>query len=213
MHVNGFMSTLDRIANWISRMALLNLLWMLYTLRGLIVGGVFPSTVASLGVVRKWLMGEQDIKISETFKKNYRQEFLSSNILGWVMTGIGVILYLNYQVMVASPHEVHFIIPFAFYLILLIYLLVLIWSFPLMAHYEASVFQHMLNALVIGFTKMHKSIAVLVSLFSLTYLSLEFPAAIVFFLFSLSSLIWFWFTLSVFKTLDDKKEVREIEAV
>lgn len=213
MYVNGFMSILDRIANWISRMALLNLLWMLYTLRGLIVGGVFPATVASLGVVRKWLMEEQDIKIWETFKKGYSQEFLSSNILGWVMTGIGMILFLNYQVMVASPQEVHFIIPFAFYLTILIYLFVFIWSFPLMAHYKASVLQHMINALVIGFTKMHKSIAILVSLFSILYVSLEFPAAIVFFLFSLSSLIWFWFTLSVFKSLDDKKEVSEFEAV
>lgn len=57
MHANGFVSTLDYIATWVARMALLNLLWFLYSLLGLLVAGVFPATIATLGVVEEMADG------------------------------------------------------------------------------------------------------------------------------------------------------------
>ncbi|WP_339180095.1 YesL family protein [Oceanobacillus sp. FSL W7-1293] len=202
MHANGFVSTLDYIATWVARMALLNLLWFLYSLLGLLVAGVFPATIATLGVVRKWLMGEQDIKIWKTFRKIYKQEFTSVNGLGWVLTGIGGVLFLNYKAIEAFGRELSFIVPFAFYLLLFLYMVIVIWSFPLKAHYHAGIFQHIKNALVIGITKIHISIATIIALFAVAYLSLEIPTVILFFIFSLSALIWFWFSFRIFIALD-----------
>ncbi|WP_244986989.1 YesL family protein [Oceanobacillus caeni] len=204
MYANGFVSTLDRIATWITRMALLNLLWVLYSLLGLLIAGVFPATIATLGVVRKWMMGEQDIKIWKTFRKIYKQEFTSGNGLGWVLTGIGGVLYLNYKAIQAFGGQLSFIVPFAFYLLLFLYTIIIIWSFPLKAHYHAGVFQHIKNALVIGITKIRISIATIITLFAVVYLSLEIPTLILFFIFSLSALIWFWFSFRIFITLDRK---------
>ncbi|UFT99764.1 DUF624 domain-containing protein [Radiobacillus kanasensis] len=208
MYANGFMSALDRAAIWITRMAHLNVLWLFYCLRGLVIGGFFPATVGCLSVARKWLRGEQDVKVSEQMKKGYKQEFFTSNILGWVMVLIGVVLYLNYQVMKASTADIPFLVPFFFFAMLFFYLLVLVWAFPLMAHYNGGILQHMKNAIVIGLTKLHISVAISITLFSLVYLSLEYPTIILFFLFSLGSLIWYWLASRIFQKLDQSKSIQ-----
>lgn len=202
MYANGFITSLDRIAVWITRMVLLNILWIAYTLLGLIIGGIFPATIAALGVVRKWLMGEQEIKIWESFREIYKQEFISANGLGWILSVIGAGLFLNFKIIEASQGQLNILIPFAFYLILFFYLLIVIWSFPLKAHYEAGIFRTIINALILGLTKTHISVVIIISLFAVTYLSLEVPTFILFLLFSLSALIWFWNAFRIFKRLD-----------
>lgn len=205
MSANGFVSSLDAMATWVTRMALLNFLWLLYSLRGLFVAGIFPATVAALGIARKWLMDEQEVNIRKTFKEIYRRDFGSANGLGWILTIIGGVLYMNYQAINALQGEVLFIVPFAFYLVVFFYFLIVIWSFPLTAHYNASIFQQMKNAFVIGLTKIHISIATMVSLFAIVYFSLELPTLILFFLFSIGTLIWMAYAIRVFNKFDNKK--------
>ncbi|WP_405096689.1 YesL family protein [Oceanobacillus sp. FSL H7-0719] len=202
MYANRFITSLDRIAVWITRIAFLNILWISYTLLGLIIGGIFPATIAALGVVRKWLMGDEEIKVWETFRRIYKQEFISANGLGWILSVIGAGLYLNFKIIEAFQGQLNMLIPFAFYLTLFFYLLIVVWSFPLKAHYEAGIFRTIINALILGLTKVHISVIIIISLFAITYFSLEVPAFILFLLFSLSALIWFWNAFRVFKTLD-----------
>ncbi|BDG36084.1 DUF624 domain-containing protein [Saccharococcus caldoxylosilyticus] len=47
---------LYRVCEWITRLACINILWMLFTLAGLIVFGIAPATVALFTIVRKWLV-------------------------------------------------------------------------------------------------------------------------------------------------------------
>lgn len=202
MYADGFISSLDRIAVWITRMVVLNALWILYTLAGLVAGGFFPATVAALSVVRKWVMQEQDINIRETFHQVFKREFLSANALGWILAGIGAGLYLNFLWIGTMQGQVHVIIPFAFYLILFFYSVILVWAFPLKAHYDAGVFRTLINALILGVTKVFHSIIIITSLFAAVFLSLEIPAMILFFQFSLCALIWFWFGFRVLRRLD-----------
>lgn len=208
MHVNGFITSLDRIAIWITRMVHLNILWILYTLLGLVIGGIFPATIAAFGVVRKWLMDEQDIKVWETFRVIYKQEFLSANGLGWILSVIGVGLFLNFKMIEAFQGQVNPIIPFVFYLIIFLYLLIVVWTFPLKAHYEASVLRTIINALILGLTKVHISIIILIFLFAITYLSLEIPMLILLSLFSLAVLVWFWNALRIFRVIDHNKNLQ-----
>ncbi|WP_347549139.1 YesL family protein [Pseudalkalibacillus hwajinpoensis] len=202
MNGNQIVTTLDVILHWIMRLALLNSLWLLYSLRGLIVGGVFPALVASMGVSRKWLMGDEDIKIWKTFKGIYRQEFTKANIIGWLLTVIGSLLYLNYRLLESSTSEVMFIIPFAFYLICFFYVIVFLWTFPMLAHYDATWQQHLKNAFVVGLTKIHFTLASGVVVFAICYYSLGFPGLIPFFTIGFISVGCMWLSLQVFQKLD-----------
>ena len=207
MHHIGIGTSLDRIAIWIVRIAYLNFLWFVFTIIGLIGVGVFPATIAALGITRKWLQGKQKIKMWQTFKDIYKQEFVLSNALGWILVFIGGVLYVNYRIITMSQEKFSFAILSAFCLVVFLYFLVVIWSFPLAVHYHAGIFKQLKNALVIGLSKIHISILMMVSLFSIVYLSLEFPTLILFCLFSLTCLIWIWFSLRVFQQIDNKSSI------
>ncbi|WP_226037213.1 YesL family protein [Aquibacillus saliphilus] len=196
-------TSLDLILQWIMRLAFVNVLWILFSLMGFVIGGVFPATVAALGVSRKWIMGQHDIKIWRTFKQIYRQEFIGANKLGWLLSVIGGLLYLNYRVIINSAEDIFFIIPFAFYLLLFFYIIVVIWSFPLLTHYQASIVQHIKNAIIIGLTKIHYTIVSGFVIVLTMYLSLSYPGIIPFFSFSIVSLLCMWFSMQIFSKVDN----------
>ncbi|MBS4219235.1 YesL family protein [Bacillus sp. FJAT-49711] len=197
-------STLDRLFQWIMRLAAVNGLWILFTAFGLFAGGVFPATVAALGVSRKWIMGEQELKLWKTFKQIYFQEFVGANILGWILSIVGGLLYLNYKVLADAASEILFIIPFMFYLILFFYCIILLWTFPLLVHYKATWFQHLRNALIIGLSKIHYTAASGLVIISVIFFSLEFPGMIPFFSISIAALGCMWFSLKIFQGMDNR---------
>ncbi|MDL4839035.1 YesL family protein [Aquibacillus rhizosphaerae] len=207
MNGKSIATTLDRVMQWVTRLALLNIFWILFSISGLLIVGIFPATSAALGVSRKWLTGEHDIKIWKTFKRIFREEFVSSNIIGWILTLLGGLFYLNYRVMLDAGSEIMVIIPFAFYLVIFLFLIIVLWVFPLNVHNYASIIQQFKNAFIIGIAKLHITITMMLLLFSIMFFSLDFPVLLFFFTFSLSALVWMWLSLRVFsKVLDNPKE-------
>lgn len=195
-------STLDVIFTWIVKLAILNVLWFLFSFFGLFVAGVFPATAAALGVSRKWLMGDADIKIWMTFKQIYRREFVSSNMIGWFVTILGGFLYLDYQIINGWLGQLSFMIPFLFFFVLFFYLLIAIWSFPLLVHYKAHWFEYIRNAVIIGLTKIHYTLASFLIIFTVAYCSLSFPGIIPFFSVSLGTVGCMWLALQTFEKLE-----------
>ncbi|WP_078551338.1 YesL family protein [Bacillus alkalicellulosilyticus] len=204
MNVSQIVSSLDYILRWIMQLAVINLLWFYYTLIGLFVGGVFPATVAALGLSRKIIMGEMDVEKRKTFKRIYKEEFLRANLIGWFLTAIGVVLYLNYLAIINSNEELFFVIPFTFYFILLFYLIVVIWIFPLVAHYQTSWFGYIRSAIIIGLTKIHYTLASALVISVVVYFSLDFPGIIPFFSISLIAISCMWIAMQTFGQLDQR---------
>ncbi|WP_332630766.1 YesL family protein [Halalkalibacter flavus] len=204
--MNGaqIVSSLDRILRWIVQLAVINILWFYYTLLGLFVGGVFPATLAALGLSRKLIMGNKDIKLWKTFKQIYKEEFIRSNLIGWCLTVIGGILYLNYLAIERSREELLFVIPFAFYFILFFYIIVVIWVFPLLAHYQTTWFSYIRNAVIIGLTKIHYTLASGVMVFTVIYVSLDFPGLIPFFSVSFATIGCMWLSMQTFVKIDEQ---------
>lgn len=202
---NGLVHTLDMILKWVTRITAVNLLWIIFSLIGLIVGGVFPATVASLSISRKWLIGEIDIPIWETFKDTFKREFIISNLSGWLLVIVGSILYANYKVLLTMSGKFLLISTFAFYLLLLFYFLLVIWIFPLISHYNGTMMQHIKNAIILGLGKIHISLASLLWLFLVAYFSLKLPSSLLFVSVAIGSLGWAWISLRTFNVLDQKK--------
>jgi len=204
MNGKQIVSSLDFVLQWITRLATINILWFIFSLRGFLVGGIFPATVAVLGVSRKLIMADTEVKIMSAFKQIYRQEFKNANILGWLLSVIGGLLYLNFKVIAESSGEILFVIPFAFYLVIFFYVIVILWTFPLLAHYQASWKQHIKNALIIGLTRIHYTIASGLVVLAVFYFSLDYPGLIPFFSISVASIGSMWFSMRIFGKIDQK---------
>lgn len=205
MNVDGFTGSLNTILTWITRLAFLNIVWIIFSIKGLFIAGIFPSTIAALDICRKWREGEHDISIWKSFKRFYRKEFLVSNILGWTIMLIGTLLYLNFLVMSNSHGKVPIIVLIAFYLITFLYIMIVIWSFPLQSRYHASLFQQIKNAIIIGVVKIHYTFAILILLFFVFYISLKLPGMLPFFTFSITLLCWSWISEYIFKEIEVAK--------
>jgi len=203
MRGQQIVTTLDRIFTWITRLVVLNVLWVFYTLIGLIVGGIFPATLTVLKISRKWIMGEDQFPIWSTFKQEYRKEFAKSNLVGWILTIAGMILYLNYLVL-KGMGDMNIVFYVAFYLLILFYLNLVIWSFPQLVHYNGKVKHFFKNAIILGFGRFHYTIAIVVYIFIVLYVSLRFPGVLPFFTISIGTYGWIWMSMKVFQKVNIK---------
>ncbi len=200
-----FVGSLDRILKIILQVAWLNLLWILFTLLGVVVAGFFPATTATISVARKWVQNKEEIAVFKTFKQFYKKEFLKSNIIGWILTAMAAILYVNYQVLIQLGDQVSIIVVFAFYFVIFLYSILVIWIFPLLSHYQSSIKQYFKNALIIGITRMPITILIGITIFFILYMSLRLPTMLLFCTVSLISLSLAFFSMRVFEKIDNNQ--------
>lgn len=115
----------------------LNFIWIVYMFRGAIILGFFPATAAVYGVLRHWNKNGMDQKTLSLFKQFYRENFKNANVLGWLLSVLSAMVFLNWYLLpsITSPAIkiiiYGIIIPFSIFLILM-------WTylFPILVHFE-----------------------------------------------------------------------------
>ncbi|GAA3670533.1 DUF624 domain-containing protein [Microbacterium marinilacus] len=84
---------------WIARLAWLNLLWLLFTLAGLVVLGLFPSTVAGYQIARDLVHRPESRE--EPMLRRYaalvRASAVRANLAGAVVVAVGLLLGVGLQ--------------------------------------------------------------------------------------------------------------------
>jgi uncharacterized membrane protein YesL len=146
MDTSGFLGSLNKLLEWISRLAFLNLLWISFSLLGLIIFGFFPATVAMFAVARKWMLGNEEMSIFKTFWTAYKREFLKSNLLGVIIVAIGLILYIDFQFVQHAANSFASFLYVPFFIITLIFISMLFYIIPIFVHYDMKLSQVMKNS-------------------------------------------------------------------
>src|SRR5699024_8866338 len=100
---NGAFKWLYDMGNWVAKMMYLHILWVFFSLLGLVIFGVWPATVALFAITRKWVEEDIDIPILSNFVKVYRSQFLKANMVGLLVFSLGIFLaydfYLSKEVL------------------------------------------------------------------------------------------------------------------
>ena len=207
MEFNGLMGGLYRLCEWIMRLAYLNLLWIGFSLLGLILFGLGPATAAIYAVQRKWKLGEMDVPIFKTFWSTYKKEFLQANILAIIFMVLGYILYTDLQFIAVLNGAVQIVFYVATLILLFLYFVTLAYLFPVFVHYDLkNVGQYMKNALLIGISQFPYAILMLIGA-ALLYILFRFlPGLLPFFGVSLLSLIITWCAHWAFNRVHRKLE-------
>jgi len=201
MRTNKLDGMLNKLFTLIYNLALMNIYSLVLVFRGLIIFGVFPALVTLLRITKKTINGEKNILSWQLFKQFYKEEFKKSNIIGWIIVFIGLILYVNFKIIQSYNAEIPIFIIFAFYLVLLMYIIVVTWIFPLLANYYDSIRSYFANALVLGVTHLHLTALFVVGTFLIIYISLLFPGLFLFFTASILSFFWMYFTSKPLKKI------------
>lgn len=189
MKQNRLFNSLDSFFNIIYYLAKLNLFFWAYTVRGCVVLGLFPSLAALIEVVSIGDIQEVSVRVKKAYKVSYKKHFYKANKLGALLTIIGLILFSNYLVMSSGQAEYSIFTLFGFFTILILFFILAVWAFPLIHVCDLSVRKLLKLSAIMGVTQLHVTVTAWISLFIVSYLSLAYPALIVFFSFSFSASI------------------------
>ncbi|MCK1992147.1 DUF624 domain-containing protein [Peribacillus muralis] len=190
---------LTRICEALMLLTLLNFLWVLFTLGGLIIFGIAPATIALFGVIRKWLKGDLTSGIFRTFFQFYCSEFMKGNKLGLIAAIIGIGLYVDFLLLRNLPTY----IQYGLSSLLIIVLIIAVYLFPVYVHYELKSYQYIKLALIFGFSYPIYTLSMIFGTIVLGMMLYLFPVLWPFFSINIISLFLTW----QFLRIDAKKGV------
>ncbi|MBO1913821.1 DUF624 domain-containing protein, partial [Microvirga sp. 3-52] len=58
-----------RFGEWLAKLLHVQVIWILFCLIGLFIGGIFPATFTMFSIIRKWIMKQDDFPVFKTFLK------------------------------------------------------------------------------------------------------------------------------------------------
>lgn len=145
--VNGFY----RVSELITRMAYINLLWVVFTILGLGIFGITPATAAMFSVIRKMVLGDDDIPVVKTFWATYRKDFIKLNLLGLILALIGYIVYIEFSILRMQTHIAYYIASFGVIVQMLLLYIVLLYFFPIFVHFNLKFTDYFKWPFMVGF--------------------------------------------------------------
>lgn len=205
MELSGWAGTFYRVGDWLMRLAYVNILWMLFTGVGLVIFGFFPATAAMFAVTRKWVMGDADIPVFQTFWSYYKKEFKKSNILGFFIVVIGLILYIDLQILPAGGLS-FFLLKWALIILSFIFMIMLVYFFPIYVHFDFPLSQYFKYPLIMIIVAPLQTILLLASTYGVYLLMATIPGLIPFFGGSLISFVWLWIILNFLERVKQKEK-------
>ncbi|WP_163538635.1 YesL family protein [Gracilibacillus sp. YIM 98692] len=201
------MERVYQLADWIMKIAYINLLAIFFSMVGLFVFGFFPAIAATFAVLRKWLIGYSDIPITKTFWCCYKKEFFKSNLIGFILVTVGSLLFINLSIAEIMGHK---IIQYSYYPILAVWIIFLsacLYVFPVSLHYHVSIKQIFKNAFLLLFVQPKNTIIMIASIIILYFLLISIPGLIPLFGVSLFAWIVMYFSLHTFNKLEENMDL------
>lgn len=120
---------INSIFTSILNLVYVNILWVLFTLLGLGVFGIGPSTYALVSICRQWIRGNS-VPVFKTYWQYYKENFKESVIISWIYLFVGFVLVVDLLTVT------NWYLRVALLIVDCIYLLSLVYIFPIMAHYN-----------------------------------------------------------------------------
>ncbi|MFD1735443.1 YesL family protein [Bacillus salitolerans] len=150
MGVEGLIRKLYEVAEFVTRLMFINLLWILFILVGFGIAGFFPSTAAMFTVIREWLNGKEDTPLFNMFWGNYKRYFLQANYIGFLLLILGLILYIDLRFFQSSDQLLFQLLSFLFFFLLIVYFATLLYIFPVFVHFDYKTIDYIKHSFIMA---------------------------------------------------------------
>ncbi|WP_175639355.1 YesL family protein [Metabacillus schmidteae] len=195
-----------RFGEWTFHLFVLNLLWCLFSVLGLFAFGIFPATVAMFAVMRKLIMSQDDVPMVKLFWQTFKAEFLKSNLIGYLFSIGGFILYVNIRVLQQLDSNV---INLAFiiltFILAFLYLLTYLYVFPVFVHFHLKTRDYIKYAFILSIGKPLQSVLMILTLCVALFLYIKLPGIIPVFGVSLFCYIIMKISVASFPAIDSSQ--------
>lgn len=205
MQMSGAIGGFYKLCDWIMKLAFVNLLWIIFSILGLLILGFFPATVAMFVIVRKLLMGNMDIPIFKTFWESYKAEFVKSNVLGLIVSILGYFLYVDINLLKHSSEIIN-LFYYPAILICLGFLLTICYVFPTFVHFDLKIYQVLKVAFIIMLMNPISTIIMIIGITAIYLLMTTIPGLIPLFGGSALAFIIMWSSFFAFTRIRRMEE-------
>jgi uncharacterized membrane protein YesL len=236
MEMRGMMGGFYRLSEWIMRLSVTNVLWLLTSfpfwlvMYGLLLSEnvdqlkqiiimlaivapftFFPATSAMFSVARKWVLGDTDVPLLKTFFRSYKHNFKQAMIGGVFYALLFAILIIDYQVYLKQITGFQ-LIAYLFVALMFMLLISLLHFFSLLSHFHMKTLQLLKNALILTIGRPIRSLIMVLGAVAVIFLSTRFTFLIPFFFGSIIAVYTFYNFNFVIQKMMLMKEEAETEA-
>lgn len=190
---------------WIAKFAYINLLWIGFSLIGLVVLGFFPATISMFTIIRKWLMGDTNIPIFRTFWTAYKSEFIRSNGLGLLVVVVAGLIVLDLVFMKNSGNSFISVIQIPLYIMMFAAVMTMFYLFPVYVHYELKLAQMIKNSFLMMLINPLENLTMVAGIVAVFFVVKFIPGLGFFFGGSLTAAIIMATCYPVFKKMEEKR--------
>lgn len=200
----------NKVAYWMLSLIYLNLLWIFFTILGLGILGLFPSTIALFGVIRMMVIKEdqEPLKVFQSFWGIFRKDFWKANGFGLFFAFVCYFLIFDFQFVQLSNGQFNFLLP-ALFFILISSILTLLFFFPVYVHFELKHFQYIKQSFLIAITSPLELFGILASTLAMYFFLTFLPGAIPLFSGSLLAYAITVLSFRAFKRIEQKQKVQQ----
>ncbi|SFL69381.1 Uncharacterized membrane protein YesL [Gracilibacillus orientalis] len=189
---------------WISRLAYLNILWLIFSVMGLLFLGFFPSVVAALAIERKWIRGNQDFSLFRQFWLEFKNNFKQANMIGYFLILVGGLIYVNIMLVNTLDHWVRWLLLFLLFGLAFLVSIISAYIFPTFVHYNAKFIDYITFAFVVALVSPLHTILILINICAFFFIGYHFPGIIFIFTGSGITFITMWFSYQSLKKVENK---------
>lgn len=237
MEMRGLTGGLYRITEWIMRLSVINVLWLICSIpfffvvlsffvqpevediKELVKQSVFllavlapftliPATAAMFTVARKWVIGDPDVPLLKTFFQGYKENYLQSMLGGILLEIIGLLLY-NAYIFYSGQSGLTKLLSFVFLLLLFLLFAVFLNYISIMVHFHMKFWQVFKNAVLMTTGNPFISIFTIVLNIAIIYFCFKFTFLFPFFMGSLMAIVTFFQFHRSYEKLMDKIRILE----
>jgi len=233
--MRGLMGGFYRISEWIMRLTVTNLLWiitafpvfffglnllvaeteaqidsLLFAMVVLSPFLLFPSTSAMFALARKWVTGDADVPLFRTFFRSYKENYLQSMIGGLFFVVLISVLYFNLR-FYAGQEGYLGLVAYLFIVLIVMATLAMFNFFCIIVHLHMKTLQLLKNSLLLTIGQPFRSVIMGVSAFVVWWISFtQFTWLLPFFSGSVIATVTFWHFHNGFQKILTKQQ--EFEA-
>ncbi|WNF38532.1 DUF624 domain-containing protein [Bacillaceae bacterium IKA-2] len=203
--MDGFVRKILQLLEIFVKITYVNLLWIGFSILGLVIFGVMPASVALLTVMRRWLMEDTDIPIFKCFSSAFKKEFRRSNIFGVIFLIIFMILYSNFRYVISVDGLLQAVLAVGLIINGSLFLVTFIYFFPVYVHYKLKFHEYFKQSILMGMVNIHLVLLICMLFFIIYHLFIYFPGYLGIFLPSAIGMTLMSITLISFKKFEKKK--------
>lgn len=190
---------------WISRLAVVNLWWLLFSLLGLVIFGIGPATIAMTVVINRWMLEDKDLRPFSVFFSVYKKYFIKTNVISLTIMVIGFIIGFNIYFTIL--HDLPIYVKSLAGGMGIVFFLVAVITFPLYVNSETTFSQLFKTSLLFIVGYPINSFIIFAATVGLIMIQLFMPGLIFFFS---GSAISFVTILRTHKAIEKTKQIQQI---